>query len=323
MQKSSKHAYAVNNIIPKLLVGIVLGVIVVAGFLLMADLRKVTIELKDMPGHYLFLAFLLTLASYFLRLLKWHTFSKWSGFGIGLKDNTVIFFIGLMMSITPGKAGELIKSYYMQKKANVPYSSSIPVIIYDRLTDLLAMMALVGIGFLAYPFGIMPFIVLLGLIVLFFLLIQKSTFITGCIHWITKPKKLLRFRRPLKNFYQQTLFLMRFRYLCPAFAISFVAWLLECVSLYVIIVAFSADVSLLASIFTFSLGTLAGALSMIPGGLGAAEGSITGMLIYFGVGGSLAVTISLLIRFVTLWFGVFIGFLVFLGTVPRYFKVIK
>lgn len=319
-QRSSN---APNRIIPKLLIGMILGIIVIAGFLFIADLKKVTSAINEMPVHFLLLAFLLTLGSYLLRLLKWHAFSKWSNFKIGFKDNAAIFFIGLMMSITPGKAGELIKSYLLQKKGNVPYSESIPVVVYDRLTDLLAMMALVGIGLLVYPFGLTPLVIIAILLALFFVMIQRRSFVNKLINWITKPQRLVRFRGSLHHFYHQTLFLMRPRVLSFAFLISFIAWLLECISLYVIILAFSPDVSFLASILTFSLGTLAGALSMIPGGLGAAEASIAGLLMYFGVAGSLAVTISLIIRFVTLWFGVILGIIVFLVKRKSFFTNIK
>lgn len=309
MDTPGKHAP--NKIIPKLIIDVVLGIIVVAGFLLIADLKKVTSAMKEMPVDYLLLAFLLTFISYLLRFCKWHTLSRLSNFSIGFKDNIVIFFIGLMMSITPGKAGELIKSFLLQKQASVPYSASIPVVIYDRFTDLLAMMALVSVGLFVYPFGLTSVIILFILIALFFILIQRRSLITRLIDWVTKPQKLVRFRGSLHHFYNQTLFLMRFRVLGFSFIISLVAWLLEAISLFIIIKAFSVDVSFFASMLTFSLGTLAGAISMIPGGLGAAEASITGLLMYFGVTGSLAVTISLIIRFVTLWFGVILGIIAF------------
>ncbi|WP_047984693.1 lysylphosphatidylglycerol synthase transmembrane domain-containing protein [Ornithinibacillus californiensis] len=315
---------APDKLVQRLLVGVVLGVIVIAVFLFLSDLQEVMGFVRDMPLQYLALAFLLTFGSYMLRLMKWHLFSRWSGFEIGLWANTKIFFIGLMMSITPGKAGELIKAYFLQKEADVAYAKSIPIIFFDRLTDLLAMMALVGIGFLAYPFGVAPMIILVALIVIFFMIIQRKPLITKLIDFVTRPSKVHRLRGSLHTFYEQTLFLMKFRLLSLSFFISVLAWFLECVSLYVLIQAFVDGFSLLASISTFSLGTLAGALSMIPGGLGAAEGSITGLLMYFGIGGTLAITISLIIRLVTLWFGVFIGILVYLwGTVPQRFKVIK
>lgn len=296
----------------RLIFGTILGVIVIIMFLLVADMKQVLLAIKDMPGRYLFLACLLTFMSYILRLVKWHVFSKDAKFQMSFKENTVIFFIGLMMSITPGKAGELIKALILKNRAGIAYTSSIPVIMYDRLTDLLAMLALVGIGLLVYPFGLVPLLITAGLLCLFFILIQRRTIVANIINIVTKPKFLQRFHSIFTQFYEQTLHLMRFKMLSFAFVISFLAWFLECVSLYVIIYAFGIDVSLLASILTFSLGTLAGALSMIPGGLGAAEGSITGLLMYFGVGGSLAITISLIIRFVTLWFGVLIGFIIFI-----------
>lgn len=216
------------------------------------------------------------------------------------------------MSITPGKAGELIKSYFMQVKADVPYSKSIPIVIYDRLTDLLAMLALVSIGLLVYPFGLPSLIVVMVLLITGLVIIRRRSWMTLIIDWLTKHHKLRRFRDSFHHFYKQTMFLLQFRFLTFSFIVSFLSWLLECVSLYFVIQAFSLDVSFLASILTFSLGTIAGALSMIPGGIGAAEGSITGLLMYFGVGASLAVTISLIIRFVTLWFGVILGMIVFI-----------
>ncbi|WLV24416.1 lysylphosphatidylglycerol synthase transmembrane domain-containing protein [Aciduricibacillus chroicocephali] len=301
-----------ERIIPKLVIGLMLGIIVMACFLLFTDLKQITHSIAKMPKLWLILAFVLTFGSYCFRLWKWHAFSRWSNFKIGFRDNTAIFFIGLMMSITPGKAGELIKSYLLQKKGNVPYSASLPIVIYDRLTDLLAMMALVGIGLLVYPFGLTSLIGLLLLILLFAIVIQKKSWMAALIDKLTHHPKLQRFNEPLHSFYSQTLSLMRFRILSFSFIISFIAWFLECGSLYVLIHAFGADLSLPASILTFSLGTIAGALSMIPGGLGAAEGSITGLLVYFGLSGSLAVTVSLVVRFVTLWFGVILGIIVFL-----------
>jgi len=306
------HNKRPDRLIAKLIIGLILGIIVFACFLLFADVKKVSQVILNMPLHWLALAFLFTFASYLFRLWKWHAFCRWSAFKISLKDNAAIFFVGLMMSITPGKAGELIKSYLLQKKADVPYSASLPIVIYDRFTDLLAMLALIGVGLLVYPFGVASLVVLLIVIILFFVLIQRKTLINKIINWVTRPKKLNRFRDPLNLFYKQTLFFMRFKVLSFSFFISAIAWLLECISLYIIIHATGNDISLIASIFTFCLGTIAGALSMIPGGLGAAEGSITGLLIHFGIAGSLAVTISLLIRFVTLWFGVILGMIVFI-----------
>jgi len=56
-----------------------------------------------------------------------------------------------------------------------------------------------------------------------------------------------------------------------------------------------------------------GAVSALPGGLGAAEASISGMLILLlGIHADSAAAATLLIRFATLWFGVGLGLIVWI-----------
>jgi uncharacterized membrane protein YbhN (UPF0104 family) len=57
---------------------------------------------------------------------------------------------------------------------------------------------------------------------------------------------------------------------------------------------------------------------MLPGGLGVAEGSMWGILVYLGIDKTLAIGATLMIRFGTLWFGVILG-LVMLRVNWKYF----
>ncbi|MCL4370392.1 MAG: lysylphosphatidylglycerol synthase domain-containing protein [Chloroflexi bacterium] len=80
-------------------------------------------------------------------------------------------------------------------------------------------------------------------------------------------------------------------------------------------VAFQLGLEVLAAIL--ALATLVGSLSMLPGGLGAAEGSVAVLLVStVGLASDLAVAATLLIRLCTLWFGVSVG-LVALGLLLR------
>ncbi len=66
--------------------------------------------------------------------------------------------------------------------------------------------------------------------------------------------------------------------------------------------------TLVLAVFTLSFSTIIGAVSALPGGLGAAELSIAGMLSFLlGLDGGTAGAATLLIRFATLWFGVGLG----------------
>ncbi|MFW6013165.1 MAG: lysylphosphatidylglycerol synthase domain-containing protein, partial [Candidatus Bipolaricaulota bacterium] len=67
----------------------------------------------------------------------------------------------------------------------------------------------------------------------------------------------------------------------------------------------------LLSIFIFSFSSVMGAVSFLPGGVGVAEGSMTGIMIALaGLQKHFAVTATVLIRLSTLWLGIFVGLLV-------------
>ena len=62
------------------------------------------------------------------------------------------------------------------------------------------------------------------------------------------------------------------------------------------------------AVFVLSFSTVIGAVSALPGGLGAAEASIAGMLALLGgINPAISASATLLIRLATLWFGVLLG----------------
>ena len=78
-------------------------------------------------------------------------------------------------------------------------------------------------------------------------------------------------------------------------------------TLWALILVYTAQ-GLPLAVFILSFSTVIGAASALPGGLGAAEASITAMLsLLVGLNREAASTATLLIRFATLWFGVLLG----------------
>ena len=75
---------------------------------------------------------------------------------------------------------------------------------------------------------------------------------------------------------------------------------------------FSPTLSLAAfAIFLASLATMIGAATTLPGGLGAEEASLAGLLcISIGASPAMAAAATLLFRLVTLWYSVGLGILV-------------
>jgi uncharacterized protein (TIRG00374 family) len=93
-----------------------------------------------------------------------------------------------------------------------------------------------------------------------------------------------------------------------------ISWLGEGVGFYLILVGLGVTggwETLGNAIFILAFATAVGGLSTLPGGLGAAEGTIAGMLaLVMALPASAAAAATLLIRFATLWFGVTLGLIV-------------
>jgi uncharacterized protein (TIRG00374 family) len=86
-------------------------------------------------------------------------------------------------------------------------------------------------------------------------------------------------------------------------------WALEGVGVWLILGGFGSSLDLPRAIFFYATATLAGALTPLPGGLGATEKVLEeSMVALGGVPGPVATATMLLGRLATLWFAVAVGF---------------
>jgi uncharacterized protein (TIRG00374 family) len=90
--------------------------------------------------------------------------------------------------------------------------------------------------------------------------------------------------------------------------------------LYNVLAAFGANINAGQIAIIFSLSTLAGSFSMLPGGLGGAEAAMLALLIMAGVERQLAVAATLFSRLTSLWFTVLLGVLALFSLSRRYWR---
>jgi uncharacterized protein (TIRG00374 family) len=90
--------------------------------------------------------------------------------------------------------------------------------------------------------------------------------------------------------------------------ISFFSWGLEMLAVYLCAVGIGADVPFLVIVFVFVAGSFAGAFSMLPGGIGAAEAGMYGLFVgVAGLSAGISAALTLVIRLATLWFATLLG----------------
>ena len=100
-----------------------------------------------------------------------------------------------------------------------------------------------------------------------------------------------------------------------AIVLSLAAWFCECYAFYLVLEGLALKITLFQATFVYAFATLVGAVSMLPGGLGATEGSMTGLLVVlFHETRSGAVAATLIVRLCTLWYAVLLGGLALIVT---------
>jgi glycosyltransferase 2 family protein len=297
----------------KLLASLLLGLAVIVVIGLVSDLRAVIRDLRAFNWGLLPLIFALTLLNYLLRGLKWDYFLRRlrCGNGVSVFDSGLIFTAGMVMAVTPGKLGEVFKSYLLKRVNGTAVSRSAPIVLAERLTDGLAMLLLMGLGLTLFPPARPVFVILVLATLAGILIAQHRPLATALIDFSERLPLGARVAPRLRVIYESTRELLDWRVLLISTVISVLSWGFECVAFAFVLVGLGVEATallLLQATFIFAASTLFGLVSFLPGGLGVSEVSSVGMLVAIvGMSAAAATTATLLIRFATLWFGVLLG----------------
>ena len=303
-----------KSLIRKTILMIMIGMAILVIFVFVGDFASIQNSISRLSVFSVVLALFLALMSFFLRFAKWHYLLGVIGVKLPKKESLEIFFIGLSMSITPGKVGETLKCYLVQQKTGKPFWMTLPVIIVDRVADFVSMILLISFGIFLFDFGVVPFLLICSVLIVG-LLVLKTDFFQGILKKWTKNFKRAEAIGQLVDNSKRLTKAVPFSFIT---ILSIIVWTIEGLAMFVLVKQLQLDLSFIHTIFVFSLGAVAGGISMIPGGLGVAEGSMTGLLLYFNVGKSDAVSLAVLIRLITLWFGVLIGLTVYFVKRKKY-----
>jgi uncharacterized protein (TIRG00374 family) len=250
----------------------------------------------------------LSFGNYCVRFIKWDYYLKLLNIKIGKTDSFAIFMSGLIMSVTPGKMGELLKSYLVKQVCGEPVSKTAPVVFAERITDFVSLVLLALMGAYVFNYG-RAVVIGTGLFFLAVLVIISCRRLAGAIIKIlSKFRFIEKHTSKLITAYDSSYIMLRPVPLLYMTAISTVSWSLECFGYYLVLINFGINTTVLFAVFVYTFATIAGAVTMLPGGLGVTEGSLTLLLIKrCGAPASLAVSSTLIIRLVTLWFAVLVG----------------
>ncbi len=282
-----------------------LGAVVALGLTLTASLPATLEAMARFPWRLAPLVIVATLTSYALRFLKWHFYIRRLAIPLPGRQSILVFLAGFTMSITPGKFGEVLKALLVRSLVGTEIGRTASVVMAERLTDVAGLLILSGFGASALPHGFLLLGSLTTLVSVAVVLLRAPA-VTRLARRMV-PRRLARFTEPLRLFVGSSRTLLAPSVLAFTAVLSAAAWLFECLAFHVILRGLEAPASLQAATFVYAFASLAGAVSMLPGGLGIAEGSLTGLLVGLGTALPQAAAATLLVRAATLWLAVSLG----------------
>lgn len=274
---------------------VALAVGVVVGLGLYADFGKLGSALGGFRWELFPAALGLTSLGYALRFARWQAYLGRLGIEVPVRRSAVIFLAGFSMTLSPGKVGEVLKSVLLRRAYGTPVSRSAPVILAERVTDVLGTVAVGGIAMVWAGAGARWPLVVAGLAV--------AGGVVAALR-LPLPRKLERVRAAR----EAALSLHTPGLLAAMSGVATAAWACEAGAAILCVKGLGLDASAASAAVAYALGNLAGSLSFLPGGLGVAETSMTGLLrALSGVPAAGAAAATVLIRLATLWFAVAVG----------------
>jgi uncharacterized protein (TIRG00374 family) len=204
--------------------------------------------------------------------------------------------------------GELLKCSILKKRRNIPIEKTSPIVVAERLTDLISMVLLALIGALLTHsrVGIPASLAGMAFVaVAMVILLNRRAW--GLFEKTALKIPFLRKRSDsFEGFREASAILLHGSSMVVTVPIGMVSWGIEALVLSVVAASMGYNLPAGAALLSHAAGSVAGAVSMIPGGLGLTELTIDGILGDYLPGATATVT-TLLMRFATLWFSVLLG----------------
>lgn len=294
----------------KIIFVVIIGIGIYSIFLMFSDFEAISNQSSKFKIEYLPIILLIVPIGWIVLFIRWVILLQHAGIKVPYKECCKIYFAGLGLGITPGKTGEFIKSQLMKTKFNTPKRITAPLVISERIYDLVGGVALSFIG-LWFLFDLANYAVLIfsAFLIFLFLGLSSQKFFNIFVKVLEKTPFLKNKVESIKESSEIVRTSCRGKIAINCSLLSIIVWLVQALAVYVIVLAIGInEISFLQIIPLYSLSSLLGAVSFLPGGLGITEASMAGLFTHFGIDFGLAFVVAIIVRIFTLWYTVIVGF---------------
>ena len=294
----------------RLILFFVAAIGIYAIFLFLSDFGIISEKISNFKINYLPLILLLVSASWIPITIKWHLLLKNSEMDVPLAKSIAVFFAGVAFEITPGQIGTLMKSQILKTSCNIPRARTVPIVVVEKLYDLIGaiLASIIGIIILGIDIYLIVIAILFLSVIFFFMYYRPASEIF--FKRITKTKFFSKHIDNISEFHAIVKKSTNIKVAITCISLSVTYWFIISIAVYYVLMAFDVNVlDYLTVLAIYTTSILLGAISFIPAGIGITEGSITGLFTLNGIDVSTALILSVMIRVLTLWYSVCIGFI--------------
>ena len=275
---------------------------------MLTDSAKLADALRQLGWRGCLAVLALSLLNYLLRFERWQFYLHRLGRDLTHGRHLLYYLSGFAFTVSPAKAGEAMRSLYLQDHG-ITYRVSFAAFFVERLLDLFAITALASLivfDHVKYRPMFIATVTLLAVILVGArqgvvpLMIERlsARFSAGIARLLAGFAGLLRSSSQL----------LRPRSLLLGFVLGLGAWAAEGVGFQFICEALHISGSVTMFVGIYALSVLAGSIAFIlPAGIGGMEIVMTALLVEQGAPLRVAIIATLLCRLATLWFAVIIG----------------
>jgi uncharacterized protein (TIRG00374 family) len=248
--------------------------------------------------------------SYLLRYTRWY----WLLCRAGSKTPVVLGFLaylaGFAFTATPGKMGELVRIRYLIPMGVAP-CKVLAAFVYERAFDLIVVLLLATLLIGQKDIFVAAFGFVLLILAALILVALNSRLVTKLIYYwrFNNCYRMAKFFRILRDGLSGCRLWLTPLDVTIALVLGFLAWSITSLSFVYLLQHLGVSIPLQSAIALYPLAMLAGAASMMPGGVGTTEVTLVALLVHFEVALSTALLAAVGIRLMSLWFAIGCGFI--------------
>jgi uncharacterized protein (TIRG00374 family) len=283
---------------------------------MLTDSAKLADALRQLGWRGCLAVLALSLLNYLLRFERWQFYLHRLGRDLTHGRHLLYYLSGFAFTVSPAKAGEAMRSLYLQDHG-ITYRVSFAAFFVERLLDLFAITALASLivfDHVKYRPMFIATVTLLAVILVGArqgvvpLMIERFSARLSARFSARFSVGIARLLAGFAGLLRSSSQLLRPRSLLLGFVLGLGAWAAEGVGFQFICEALQISGSVTMFVGIYALSVLAGSIAFIlPAGIGGMEIVMTALLVEQGAPLRVAIIATLLCRLATLWFAVIIG----------------